>query len=364
MIGEVTAVLSRSALLHNYRVLSARAAPARLICMLKADGYGHGAVECCRTLRAAGADFFAVARLSEALLLREIAPRSSILVLGRTDPEKARLLAEKNLLQSIHSGEYARALAAAAGEHPIAVHIKLDCGMGRLGFPIASANARAEAAHVCTLRGLSVKAAFSHLPSADLPAEAHRTLRSIRMSRRLARELGLPVHILNSAALLSFPVASDAFVRPGIALYGYPPVPAPEAALRPVMRLLAPVLQVRRIRRGEAVGYGGTFLAERDLLAAVVGIGYGDGLPRSAQGGFLNIEGHLAKLIGRISMDLSVCALPDGAEVSEGALALVFGGDQAALPALADAAGTIPYELLSGLTPRVRRIWQEEFSYK
>lgn len=360
MRGEAFALISASALRHNYRRLCALAAPARVIAVVKADGYGHGYAHVAPVLRDAGAELFAVARLSEAIALRGVLGDADILILGHTLPCHAPLLAAHNLIQAVGSLDYALALSENA-DHPLRIHLKLDCGMSRLGLRIASPDALREAAAILAAPRLRAEGIFSHLPSADDPRELS-THRHAAAARRFAAEIasGLPFHLHASAGILRFGGGGDAYVRAGMLLYGYAPSSALSAeGFLPAMRLYAPVLDVRTLAAGDSVSYGGAFIAPCEMRAATLGIGYGDGFPRACGRGALCIGGLDAPILGRVCMDMTVCRIPSGADLKIGDSALIFGEDGATLPSLAKAAGTIPYELLSAITARVPRILVE-----
>ena len=357
MIGEVFASISASALRQNYRRIRALAAPARVIAVVKADGYGHGCARVASALGTEGADFFAVARLSEAIVIRRLLPSADILILGRTPPRYAHVLAERNLVQAVGDYKYALDLLKNT-RRPLRIHLKLDCGMSRLGLRISSADARREAAAILSLPGLLPEGIFSHLPSADDPYKPS-TGRHADAARRFAAALAprLPLHLHASAGLLRFGSGGDAFVRSGILLYGYAPSRALSAeGFLPAMRLYAPILDLRTLEAGDTVGYGEAFVAPQRMRTVTLGIGYGDGFPRACGRGALSICGYRAPILGRICMDMTVCRIPDDAQLRVGDAVPIFGESSEALPALADAAATIPYELLSAITARVPRI--------
>ncbi len=357
MKGEAVALISASALRQNYRRLAFLAAPARVVAVVKADGYGHGSERVATILADEGAELFAVARLSEALSLRKALPSADILILGHTAPQLASLLAENDLIQAVGSAKYARALSKNT-THPLRVHLKLDCGMSRLGLRIASAGAADEAREISAMPLLQAEGCFSHLPSADDPREPSTPLRASAARSFATRALGgLPFHLHASAGILRFGSGGDALVRAGILLYGYAPSPTLSAeGFLPAMRLYAPVLDVRTLEPGDTVGYGCTFVAPARMRAATLGIGYGDGFPRACGRGALRIGGLPAPILGRICMDMTVCQIPRGINLKIGDSVPIFGEDGNALPALAEAAGTIPYELLSSITARIPRI--------
>lgn len=359
MFGEAFAVCSETALTDNFRRLERMARGARIIAVVKANAYGHGLAFAARTLVAAGADFFAVARLSEAIALRALTESADILILGSTPPSYAPILAKHRLIQSVESAAYAKALSDSAKE-PIRAHLKLDVGMGRFGISISKPGAFEESLRALAEPNLRFEAVFSHLPSADCRADGETDLERLsfrRFTERLTRaRRPLSRHLLASAGVLRFGGSGDDFIRPGLLLYGYPPSgDLSDEGFSPVLRLYAPVLAIRELAKGERLGYGGAFVAPSALRVAILGIGYGDGLFRALSGACIRLGGKLSPIVGRICMDVTFCAISSEASVRVGDLALIFGDTPEALPRLAAHAGTIPYELLTSLSARLCR---------
>lgn len=359
MFGEAFAVCSEAALENNFRRLQAMAGGKRIIAVVKANAYGHGLAFAARTLCAAGADFFAVARLSEAIALRALAPTADILILGKTPPIYAPILARYRLIQSVEAADYARALSSRTKEH-VRAHLKLDVGMGRFGISLSKSDAFEKSLCALAEPMLRFEGVFSHLPSAgsrEDPETDRARLAFSRFTERLSRvRPPLPRHLLASAGVLRFGGDLDDFVRPGLALYGYAPENSLEAqGFLPVLRLYAPVLSIRELKKGDRLGYGGAFTATEDLRVAILGIGYGDGLFRSLSGACIRLGGQLCPIVGRICMDVTFCALPRESTARVGDLALIFGDTPDALHRLAAHAGTVPYELLTSLSARLCR---------
>ncbi len=354
--GEAYAEISRSALARNYQILSRAAEPGMLIPILKADAYGHGAAQCAEILEKEGASLFAVARLSEARTLLPSLRRAHLLILAPIRPEDAKNSLHPRMVVTVNSLEQATLLSCAA-RRPIRVHLKLDCGMGRLGIPL-NRNAPHIVRRILAMPKIKCEAFFTHLPSADDPDEKDTTLAQIARFRDFVKKNApdIPCHIHASAALLHLGAREEAFARAGLALYGYSPIRAHGAELRPVMRIYAPILQIRTFEKGEPIGYGGTYRPPKKTRIALLGIGYGDGIPRAASGGVVYIRGTSCPIIGRISMDMMTVSLPDSLCPEVGDYAMLFGGEQAPLLRLAEAAGTIPYELLARIAPRIQRI--------
>ena len=357
--------LNAAALRANARVLQQAAAPGcRLMAVVKADAYGHGAKPVCRILQRQGVRAFAVACLAEGIALRKAGIRGDILVLGWTAPDQAPLLSRWRLTQAVASLEHGRALAAQGCR--VRVQLALDTGMHRLGIPAAD---HAAQAGLFRLPGLRVQGVFSHLGVSDSLAPE-----DIRYTRQQAqafanavgwlRQNGYnpgKVHLLASYGLWNYPEYSFDCIRAGIALYGVQSDTTPTRqalALQPVLRLRARVALVRELAPGETAGYGRAFTAQRPTRLAVVSIGYADGLPRSlpAHGGQVLVRGVSCPMVGRMCMDqllADVTQVPDAAPGDAVTLLGADGGEVIPATELADACGTITNELLSRLGARL-----------
>lgn len=365
------------AIVHNFDVISHALRPGcKPIAIVKADAYGHGAVPVSKTLEAAGADFFGVSNLEEALQLRRGGITHPILILAYTPPEEADRLAENGIIQTVLTSDYARQLSEAASQSgcTVRVHIKLDTGMSRVGLPCRQTEdvteAVEEAAVICRLPHLQVEGAFTHFASADEQADngytAGQFARFMRVVEQLkAQGVSLPVrHCCNSAAIMVHPEMHLDRVRPGIILYGLAPDPSwmrPLLDLRPAMELKTVVSMVKTIPAGTPVSYGRTFTADRPTTVATVPIGYADGYPRAmSDRARMLINGRFAPVIGRVCMDqcmLDVTGIPG---VEAGSVVTVFGrdGDQV-LPVeeVAALCSTISYETVCLIGKRVPRVY-------
>lgn len=360
--------INLTALTHNYRTLlrmiRKKDPLADAICVVKADAYGHGAAACVRALSAAGAHFFAVSDIAEALEVRSILKDASILILGYTRPSNAPLLAEKRIIQTVHNAEYARylqtALDAAVSSSLIArdarlpIHVKLDSGMNRLGFSIGTPDFDRSITEILALRAhknLAPEGIFTHFACADEPTSPMTDVQNCRfmaaLDRLSANGMQLASHAANSAAAVRFGAMGYCYARLGIALYGIPPsdeVTLP--ALRPVMSLYSRISEIHTLRKGDSISYGARFVAPRDMRVATVAIGYADGILRACEdGGCFVIGGKPVPIIGRICMDQCMVDLGD-AEAYEGDPVTVYDAKGENLTRLANAARTIPYELL------------------
>lgn len=365
------AEIDLDALVHNFRLIQEKAAPAAVCAVVKADAYGHGDGMIARTLAEAGAAWFAVSSLAEARRLRRGGIEQPILILGMTRPECAGALAAEGVTQAVYSLEYARALSRAAEAAGVTVegHLKIDTGMGRIGFGACRdfEGAVSGLLECRGMKGLSVTGAFQHFSVADSLTEDDRryTEGQYALFRRVVERLEAAgplktVHCSNSAGLTAHPEWSCDLVRAGVILYGQDP--SAEVAfpgLRPVMALKTVVSQVKDLAPGDCVGYGRTYTADRALRAASVCCGYADGYPRCLSNlGVASIHGKPASVIGRVSMDqivLDVSAVPG---VSAGDEATLLGAAPAdGFAQAAEKAGTISYELLCAVSRRVPRIY-------
>ena len=368
------ALVDLDALAHNFRRIAAHAAPAKVCAVVKAGAYGHADGVVCKALQDAGAEWFAVSCLAEALHLRAGGVTGDILILGHTDPAFAARLMESDLTQAVFSGEYARALsdrAAAAGGR-VKAHLKVDTGMGRLGFDAR----RAEAVERCVeelagcwqLPGLAVGGVFQHFAVADshdagdvaYTAGQHgRFLQVLAGLRARGLDTGL-AHCCNSAALTEHPEWGMDLVRPGIILYGCDASDEVHfEGLRPVLRLMARVSQVKEIEAGQSVSYGRLYTARSPRRVATLCVGYADGYPRSLSGqGVCSIHGQSAPVIGRVCMDQLLVDVTGLENVKAGDEACVFGGAGCdTIEEVARKAGTIPYEVMCALALRVPRVY-------
>jgi alanine racemase len=359
LIRLLRALIDSAALRHNLGTLRAYAPGSKVMAVVKANAYGHGLVS--TALALADADSFAVARLEEGLALRAAGVRAPIVLLEGVFSAEQLAEASRNRFELVvHEPLQVKLLEAYRGADRFVLWIKMDTGMNRLGF-----RPEAFAAALARLRALTVPAleirAMTHLARADEPgvimtddqtALFERTLSDAGVAgpQRLATSIG------NSAGTLGWPRAHGDWVRPGLALYGVSPFGDETAAkfgLKPVMTLETTVLTVREVKRGETVGYAGAWRAQRDSAIAILAAGYGDGLPRHLESGTpVLIARERYPLVGRVSMDMIAIDVTGAPKVATGAKAIVWGPG---LPVeeVAKHAGTIPYELLCGVSQRV-----------
>ncbi|MDR7491928.1 MAG: alanine racemase [Armatimonadota bacterium] len=334
-----------------------------VMAVVKANGYGHGALPVARAAVRAGAAWLGVATVEEGIALRDGGVVAPVLVLGPDEPVEEAVARGLTLTvadpASLHRTVTA-ARRASPGGRRVRVHLKVDTGMTRLGFWPEAVPAAVE---TLAAAGVAVEGVFTHLAAADSdPAFTAEQLRRFAPAARAVRARFPRAlrHAAATAALLTVPEARLDLVRLGIGLYGLLPGPgfASPVALRPAMRLWARVAQVREVPAGVDVSYGRTYRTTGPTRLATVAIGYGDGYLRSLSNrGAMLLDGRRAPVVGRVCMDYTIVAVPPGAAVQPGDAALVFGPE---LPAeeVAEAAGTIAYEVVTRLGPRVRRIYR------
>ena len=349
----IRACVDTQALRSNLEVLRARAPHARIMAVVKANAYGHGLVPVALAL--GGADAFAVARIEEGAALRGAGVTQPIVLLeGVINAGQLAAAAELQLELVVHDEPQIELLEAFRGPHRFALWLKVDTGMNRLGLrpeEFAAAWSRLAVLAVQPLR-LRVLTHMACADERDHPANAAQLARFAALADRLGAERSMA----NSAALLGLPQTHAEWVRPGLALYGLSPFAGQTGAdfgLKPVMTLESTVIAIRDVHRGEYVGYGATWRAERDSRVAILAGGYGDGLLRSLPNGSpVLITGRRAPLAGRVSMDMIAVDVTDLPPVHVGERAELWG---TALPVeeLAAAAGTVPYELVCGVSQRV-----------
>ena len=355
---------------HNYRALRAMLPQGcRFLGVVKADAYGHGAVQVARRLETLGAEYLAVACLDEALELRQAGITTPILILGYTPTERAEALLDNGITQTVYDVEMARALsdAAAAAGKTLKIHVKADTGMSRLGWLCGGEDqsAAVEAiAQVCALPGLEAEGIYTHFANAD-GDEDYTMLQFTRFLDLLEALEGRGItfairHCAASAAALKFPCTHMDMVRPGVALYGHYPDPSCEGldgpGLRPVMTLKTRVASVKTVPAGTPVSYGCTHVLDRETKLAALTIGYADGLPRLCSDRLeVLVKGGRAPIVGRICMDMCMADVT-GLDVAPGDEVEVF-GEHLPIEDVAALAGTIQYELLCAVSPRVHRAY-------
>ena len=354
-------------LYHNYREVR-RVLPegCRFAGLCKANAYGHGAVTIAKRLEEIGADYIAVSCYEEAAELRSAGLKMPILLLAPSPAFLAPDIARLDVQQAIGDIDCARGMSRALAGTGLTLrcHIKLETGMGRTGFAVESEREMADVRELLTLPGLEPTGVFTHFAVSDEPEESFTLEQFARFTKAVdelenetCRSLGIR-HCANSGAVVNFRETCLDMVRPGLLLYGlYPGAERGGLDLKPVMRLLTRVAEITEHHAGDTISYGRIFTCERDMRLAVIPVGYADGLHRSLSGKFdVLINGKRSHQVGRICMDMCMVDVTDMPEVKTGDIVTVF-GDEPEATELADIAGTISYELLCAISPRVPRVY-------
>ena len=347
----------------------AETAGTPLLAVVKANAYGVGALPVARALERAGAAFLGVALVEEGIQFRRAGLSCPILMLGPVQPDQVPALLHHDLVPSVYSVEFLRAVEAEASRRgrTVGVHLKVDSGMGRVGFREEELPGLLAALGRC--RNVELEGVFSNLASGDDPASpqnASQTAAFLRMVEACRRAGFEPrwIHLANSAGLLAHPATRLTLCRPGLTLYGLRPSEAvPDPGLGLAVRLETAVLQIKTLPPGTPVGYGATYVTDGPRRVGILPVGYGDGLPRSLGNvGHVLVGGAPCAILGRVSMDLTAVDLEPAWPVAPGQRVLLWGeeGTRKITPwDWARWSGTIPYEILTGISCRVARRYVE-----
>ena len=361
-------------LLNNYSVIKQKLGDStKICCVVKANAYGHHAPKIASVLEKSGVDMFGVSNIEEALQLRHTGIKSPVLILGYTPPECAVILAENNIIQCVYSLEYARKLSENLMKHDLSIniHIKIDTGMGRLGFQYdEELKSVSQILEVSSLPGLNIDGIFTHFAVSD-SGEQGRDFTYNQYNKFIKIVTALEnkgvrfncKHCANSAAAIMYPEFSMDMVRAGLILYGL--LPSNEivldAELKPVMALKSVISNVKTINPGDTVSYGCDFIADRTMKVATVPMGYADGFFRSntQNNTSLIVQGQKVPIIGRICMDQLMLDVTDVDNLDIGDEVIVFGDKHTINSAddFAHANGTINYEILCSVGKRVPRVF-------
>ncbi|HEX6187619.1 MAG TPA: alanine racemase [Pyrinomonadaceae bacterium] len=367
------AEIDLDALAHNFRAIRERVGPGvRILAAVKANAYGHGAVECSKRLEREGVDWFGVALPEEGIELRTAGISKPILCLGGIWAGQETVCIQQDLTPVVYRLDVVEALdhAAKAAGRPVDVHVKIDTGMGRLG--VRSDDVPDFCAALKRFANIRVEGLMTHLASADdVEQTDFTTLQLQRFEQAVAafRDHGFEptyIHAANSAGLFAFAESRANLVRPGGALYGFtrdvlPPNLDPPR-LRPVLSLYSRIMLLKRVPKGEKLGYGGTFETRRDSVIATVPIGYDDGYRRALSNrARVIVRGQFAPVAGRVSMDLTIIDVTEVADVTpDDRVTLLGSNGDCAITAedLGELAGTISYEITCGISSRVPRVFR------
>lgn len=377
MVKRTWAEISLNAIEHNYNVIRNKVADdTKVCCVIKADGYGHGAVELSQVYEKLGADFFAVSNIDEGIEIRKSGSKLPIVILGYTPVSEAENLAEYDISQAVFSLEYAKELSEKCVEEDCIckMHIKVDSGMSRIGFMCQEfprdEYSIEEICEACCLPNLEVEGLFTHFCVSDEDAKGreftNKQYENFIHVRDSLKKRGVDisvVHCSNSGAIEDYPETCCDMVRAGIILYGLAPSSklADRLDLVPAMTLKTVVAFVKEVQKGATISYGRTFTADRKMKIATVPIGYADGFIRqNAKDGYMMVNGKKAKIVGRICMDQTMLDVTDIEDVKTGDEVVVFGTGENGEPtadSLAENTGTINYETVCLVGKRVPRIY-------
>ena len=374
LLRPTWAEISLSKLRRNFTCVRQLAGPRRIMAVIKADAYGHGAVAIARTLDQAGADWFGVATIEEAIELRAAGIEKPVLLLGGLYMSDPADLIEYHLTPTVSSTARLDTYAECAQRYgrTIEFHLKVDTGMGRLGLPPDRVRAFIE--RYRELPGLEMKGLFTHLASAEdlVASQTEEQAARFREAIRQVQELGIEpewIHVSNSAALVAGSSFPENLVRIGALLFGYclPFVLPPEKQIpefppvEPILTLKSRVVYLKDVPSGTPLGYGAEFHTRRRSRIATVPVGYADGLSRALSNrGRVIVRGCCARIVGNISMDLTLLDVTDVPGVDIGDEVILLGQtDHCSITAreIADLVGTVPYEVLCSIGKRVPRIY-------
>jgi len=377
MLRPVWAEIDLSAIENNIREIRRLTKPsAKVMAVVKANAYGHGAVEVSKTVLTNGADWLAVALLQEAVELREAGFSVPILILGYTPLEQMELVITNDLRQTIYSLEQAEALSSAAGKagRKATVHIKVDTGMGRIGF-LPKQESIDSIIKIARLPHLEVEGIYTHFAIADAEDKDY-TIEQLQYFQWLLDQLaksGLHIsirHAANSAGLIDLPEAHFDLVRPGLILYGMYPsneVQKTKLFLRQAMSLKAEVSYVKQVAKGTAISYGCTFVTARHSQIASLPLGYADGYTRLLSNNTdVLIKGKRAPIVGRVCMDQCMIDVTGFADVAMGDEVVLMGRQEnefISAEEIASRIGTINYEVVCMFSSRVPRVYKDGINY-
>ncbi len=370
-VGVRRALIDRGAIRHNVAALRAMLPGREVMAVIKANAYGHGAVETARAALEGGATWLGVSDLDEAVELRGAGIRSSILCWIHGPASDFALAVAHGIDLGVNSLQQLEEIAEAsrgreAGVPRASVHLKFDTGLSRNGLPADQAAALLTRARELELAGdLRVTGLFSHLSNASR-VDDHEAIDRFSALVEEAASLGITpqlTHIAASAASLRYPDLPFTMVRIGLMIYGLSPLPEfspAELGLRPAMRVESRVLNVKRVPKGTGVSYDYTYRTDAETTVVLVGIGYADGIPRSASNSaFVSIGGKSYRISGRVAMDQFVVDIGDD-EASVGDVVVIFGDPLDGVPSaedFADGCGTINYEVITRIGRRVERVY-------
>ncbi len=352
---------------NNFLKIKKKVSKSKVIGVVKADAYGHGAVEVSKVLERNGIDFLAVASLEEALLLRENGiSRVPILVLGYINPSAFEEAAQKNIHITLFNMRFLEKLQNYTEKTPLNVHINVDTGMGRIGvFPDEVLKV---AKGISTLKNVCFYGIYTHFSTADNDLDymnfQKKVFEKILSELKNAKLRPVLIHTANSAAILTDPSAVYDAVRPGIILYGLSPFQKKECEFEPALSFKTRIVYVKKIPPGTSISYGRRFISKKEMTVATVPAGYADGVPRalSNKGEFL-VKGRRARILGNVTMDQTVIDVTGFPDIHSGNEVVIIGKqgkEKITATEVAEKAGTINYEIVSRIGKRVERIYKNK----
>lgn len=358
---------------YNINAIKNKIDKTKIMAVVKADAYGHGDKYIANALASYGVDFFAVSNLDEAISLRQANIKNDILILGFTPVQSALILAQKNISQTVFSYKYAKELSdfCVLNDCQVNVHIKIDTGMGRIGFiENEKTSADIEIKKILKLKGLNFKGIFSHFSSADSLDDISIDYTKNQIERfnivvNLLNKQGITfefVHLQNSAGIVFLNELNYTHARAGIIMYGVAPSDETlDFLVKPVMELKSVISLIKEVDSGTAISYGRKYVSKEKIKVATVPIGYADGYPRLLSNkGEMLVKGKRAPIIGNICMDQLMLDVSEINDVKEGDIVTVVGMDNdecITFSELADKIGTISYELMCLIGRRVPRVY-------
>ena len=368
------AEINLGAIAFNLQGIRRQVAPAGIMAVVKADAYGHGALQVSRVALEEGASYLAVAVIDEAIALRKAGIEAPLLVFGGFSHEDARLFVDWELDATVFDRQGLALISQAARKRnrPVRVHVKADTGMGRLGVDFREAVPFIEM--VRNTEGVELVGLYTHFATSDALDKSYANLQLLRYKSLIdelaSKGIRIPLkHTANSGAILDMPGSWFDLVRPGIMMYGHYPSAETTGSveIHPAMSFKTAVIQVKQIERGQSVSYGRTFIADRLMTIATLPVGYADGYNRLLSNrGEVLIRGRRFPVAGRVCMDLIMAAAGAGDEIRTGDEVVLFGrqGDEEiSVASICELLGTIPYEVTCWISKRVPRVYMHSDDY-
>lgn len=368
------AEINLGAIAFNLQGIRRQVAPAGIMAVVKADAYGHGALQVSRVALEEGASYLAVAVIDEAIALRKAGIEAPLLVFGGFSHEDARLFVDWELDATVFDRQGLALISQAARKRnrPVRVHVKADTGMGRLGVDFREAVPFIEM--VRNTEGVELTGLYTHFATSDALDKSYANLQLLRYKSLIdelaSKGIRIPLkHTANSGAILDMPGSWFDLVRPGIMMYGHYPSAETTGSveIHPAMSFKTAVIQVKQIERGQSVSYGRTLIADRPMTIATLPVGYADGYNRLLSNrGEVLIRGRRFPVAGRVCMDLIMAAAGAGDEIRTGDEVVLFGrqGDEEiSVASICELLGTIPYEVTCWVSKRVPRVYMHSDDY-